>query len=241
MKFQFSQQRFLRLLAIVAMGLAPATLVQAEDEKSEGASTAEAKHDVEPVAIYGTPKVDGEIDEAWEHAVEFDVSKPATSETTIAKDKMATAKVKLMWDAEHLYALFQVKDPKLSDSSFEDHQQDSIEFFVDELNEKAGSYQDDDAQYRVSYKGKVSGGESTKTENLTAVTKTTDDGYLVELSVKLHHLKPEAGKKVGIELQVNDDPGTGSRGAVAKWHHDENDSYLSTSDFGTVTLKEKAE
>lgn len=46
---------------------------------------------------------------------------------------------------------------------------------------------------------------------------------------------------MGLELQLNDDPGTGSRGGVSKWNHAENDSYQDTSNFGIVLLKAKTE
>ncbi len=193
------------------------------------------------IAIHGTPKVDGDIEDAWKDAPEVEIQKIVKSETTVADSEAATAKVKLMWDADHLYALFQVKDAKLSAKAFDDYAQDSIELFVDELNEKAGDYQKDDVQYRVNYEGKLSGaGPEYSEKNVKAVAKKIEGGYLVEMSVKLSHAKREAGTKMGLELQVNDDPNTGSRGAVTKWNHDENDSYQNTSKFGTVLLQEKA-
>lgn len=192
----------------------------------------------EPVAIHGTVKVDGEIDDAWKDVPELEVKKICVSETSIDESKVAKATVKLLWDKDNLYALLHVKDSKLSDASSNDYEQDSIELFVDELNQKAGSYQEDDAQYRVSYKGKISGGGNGYSESkIKAVAKEVDGGYLVELSIKLEHAKKEAGSKLGIELQVNDDPGHGSRAGVSKWNHAENDSYLDTKNFGTVTLK----
>ncbi len=86
-------------------------------------------------------KVDGDIEDAWKDAPEVEIKKIVKSETTVADSEAATAKVKLMWDADHLYALFQVKDAKLSAKAFDDYAQDSIELFVDELNQKAGDYQ----------------------------------------------------------------------------------------------------
>lgn len=191
-----------------------------------------------PVALHGTPKIDGEVDDAWAKCPEIAVDKIVSGESTASKDTMATAKVKLLWDDEHIYALFHVKDSKLSDSGSQAYEQDSIEFFVDELNQKAGTYQEDDVQYRVAFNGDKSGGESYDEGDLKSAVKKTDDGYIVELAVKLSHVKPKEGTKIGIELQVNDNDGSGSRVAIAKFHHDENDSYQSTTDFGTVELKD---
>ena len=99
-----------------------------------------------------------------------------------------------------------------------------------------------DAQYRVSYEGKLSGaGDGYKEENIKAAVKQIEGGYLIEMSVKLSFVKREGGTKMGLELQINDDPNTGNRGGITKWNHAENDSYQSTSDFGIVLLKAKAE
>ncbi len=194
------------------------------------------------IAIYGTPKIDGEIEDSWKNATAVEVKRIVKSETSMVESEVATGTVKLMWDKEKLYALWQVKDSKLSAKSNNDYEQDSIEFFVDELHERAGAYQKDDAQYRVSYEGKLSGaGEGYKEENLKAAVKKIDGGYLIEMSVKHSFAKAEGGTKMGLELQINDDPNTGSRGAVTKWNHAENDSYQSTSNFGILMLKEKGE
>jgi hypothetical protein len=45
------------------------------------------------------------------------------------------------------------------------------------------------------------------------------------------------GTAMGLELQVNDDHGSGQRDAIAKWLHTEDDSWQDTSKFGTVQLK----
>lgn len=193
-------------------------------------------------AVYGTPKIDGEIDDAWKSVPSVEVKKIVKSETNMTESEVATGTVKLMWDKDYLYALWQVKDSKLSAKSTTDHEQDSVEFFIDELNEHAGTYQKDDAQYRVSYEGKLSGaGEGYKEENLKAAVKKIEGGYLIEMSVKLSFAKREGGTKMGLELQINDDPNTGTRGGITKWNHAENDSYQSTSDFGTVVLTAKSE
>lgn len=202
------------------------------------AQDATKKEPLSTTASHGTIKVDGEVDDAWKDVQEVEVKKVVKSETSMAEAELATGKVKVMWDQDNLYALWEVKDAKLSAKASDAWAQDSIELFVDELNERAGSYQKDDAQYRVSFEGKISGdGAGYKADNIKAVAKKTETGYRVEMSVKLSHAKKEAGTKMGLELQINDDPGTGSRGGISKWNHPENDSYMSTSDFGTVVLK----
>jgi endo-1,4-beta-xylanase len=192
-------------------------------------------------ALFGTPQLDGEIDDVWKTCPAVQVNKMVASESTVAADQMATARVQLLWDDDHLYALFDVTDANVTDRGSEPHQKDSIELFVDELNQKAGAYQDDDVQYRVSSSGELTGGSGFTDDKIKAVAKTTKQGYLVEMAIKLSHAKREDGTKIGLELQVNDNSGDDVRTAAAKWSFDQNDSYLSTSDFGNVVLKKEAE
>lgn len=193
-------------------------------------------------AVMGTVKIDGQVEDDWKNAPEVEIKKIVKSETNLPDAQVANGKAKFMWDREFLYALIVVKDSKLSTSASDDWAQDSVELFLDELNERAGSYQKDDVQYRVSCDGKISGaGPEYKSENIKAVAKKNDGGYLVEVSLKLSYGKLQPGTMMGLELQINDDPGTGNRGGVTKFNHPENDSYLSTSDFGSLVLKEKSD
>lgn len=187
----------------------------------------------------GTPVLDGKIDEVWKTAPAVDVNKPVSVLLTIDEADMATAKVHFLWDDDHLYALWNVKDSKLSAiAENEPWETDSVELFLDQNKKASMFYQSDDAQYRVNYKGVLSGqGEGYNEEHVKAATSMTDDGYIVEMSVKIDKVKLAAGMKVGVELQVNDDHGSETREAVAKWNHTEDDSWEDTSNFGTLELK----
>lgn len=224
------------VVALLSAGFATVPCLGQETSKE----TSSKKIVSSTVASFGTIKVDGEIDDAWKNATAVEVKKLVKSESTLTESEAAKGTVKLLWDKEYLFALWQVQDSKLSASSSDPWAQDSVELFVDELNEKSGAYQKDDAQYRVSYEGKISGdGMGYNPENIKAVAKKVDGGYVVEMAVKLSYAKKEAGTKLGLELQINDDPKTGSRGSITKWNHPENDSYMSTSDFGTLVLEMK--
>lgn len=116
--------------------------------------------------------------------------------------------------------------------------QDSVELFLDQNQKRTSYYESDDAQYRVSFEGNRSGQGTGYDENdLAAAAVKTDDGYRVEMSVRLSDIELKSGAKLGLELQVNDDHDSGSRDAVAKWHHTEDDSWENTSNFGTLELR----
>ena len=193
-------------------------------------------------AIQGTPEIDGKVDEAWKKTPRVNVNKAVEGLLAVDEDEMATATVRVLWDKEHLYALWQVKDSNLSADASDSWAQDSVEFFLDENQKRTTYYESDDAQYRVNYKGELSGqGAGFDESNLKAAARKTKSGYVVEMAVKIQGDPLAVGRKLGVELQVNDDPGSGERGAVAKWNHTDDDSWQDTSNFGTLVLQPAAE
>ena len=109
------------------------------------------------IALRGTPKVDGKIDDLWKSCPKHTVALPITELLKIEQKDMATATVQLLWDGRHLYALWVVNDAALSAESSDDWAQDSVELFLDQHQDKSTTYQADDAQYRVNFQGKRSG------------------------------------------------------------------------------------
>lgn len=220
------------------------TLCAAVSFATAADAPAEKKADHLPraIAVKGTPEIDGKLDEAWKSAPRVSVSKPVPGLTLIDEKEMATAKVRLMWDEEHVYALWQVADSELSAGGSDPWTQDSVELFLDENMGRTLSYESDDAQYRVNFEGLVSGqGWGYEDGRVTAIAKKSKTGYVIEMAVRVHEIKLAKGMKLGIEFQVNDDPGSGDREAVAKWNHTEDDSWEDTSNFGTLLLKETHE
>jgi len=190
------------------------------------------------IALRGTPKVDGKIDDLWKSCPKHTVALPITELLKIEQKDMATATVQLLWDGRHLYALWVVNDAALSAESSDDWAQDSVELFLDQHQDKSTTYQADDAQYRVNFQGKRSGqGTGYDEADLKAVAARTKKGYRVEMSIRTHAADMKPGTVMGLELQVNDDHGSGQRDAITKWLHPEDDSWQDTSKFGTVQLK----
>lgn len=232
---------------LIALAIASPSFLLAQDqskniqkqeiETREGKSESESKVSV-AYAFPGTAKLDGKVDTSWQETPSVPVKKPVVSETSVENEKLATASVKLMYDKERLYVLWQVKDSELFANAKDDWEQDSVELFVDQNHEKTRWYGEDDAQYRSDFKGAISGhGTGFKMESVQAATAKTDDGYVVEMAVKIAKDKLKPGTKLGLELQVNQNIGDGKRAGITKWHHAENDSWEDTSNFGTLILK----
>ncbi len=204
------------------------------DTKGTSAETSKyyAKLTTKPLMeiVKGTACVDGDKSD-WDaiDAVELNV-RQATTE--------ATATAKVSWDEENLYVLMDVKDANLDDANTQAHEQDSMELFIDELNEKAGSFDNNDKQYRVSYKNVQScNGPSCKEEYITSATKEVEGGYVIEAAIKWTELKAKAGELVGIDLQINDAK-DGKRIGTANWYDASGNGYQNPSVYGTAVLVE---
>lgn len=147
------------------------------------------------VANFGSPVIDGNVDKAWSKAQA--VSPPHGSEKA-----EATATFKALWDDRALYILAEVKDKHLSVKSGTPYMQDSVELFLDENNDKTQEYGLDDLHFRVNYENaqSVDNGQS---ERFYTAAKKVDGGYVIESRIAFK-TKPEDGKVLGIELQLND-------------------------------------
>ena len=185
-------------------------------------------------AIKGTPVIDGKIDELWKKAPRILTDRWVDEGSSLADDEQpATAFVRCLWDDGHLYCLAEVRDSKISTAGGDAWQRDSVEFFIDGNLSRGETYDADDAQYRTDADGETSFGESTDSENYKSAVTRTKDGYIVEACIKL---KTGEGKKIGFDVQVNNDAGQGIRQSLMKWNDPTNDSYFDVSGLGVLEM-----
>lgn len=176
-----------------------------------------------------TVDIDGELDSAWDKAVDIPL--------TINLGSNVTADAKVLWDDENLYVYATVKDPVLNKDSGDAYQQDSLEVFIDENNAKTESYDDDDKQYRINYENEHSfNGKKCLEENVKSVAKTTDDGYVIEAAFKWTDIQPKEGDKVGLEFQINDADDSGKRIGTLSWNDETGMGWSKSAVYGTVEL-----
>lgn len=183
-------------------------------------------------ATYGTPTIDGAIDEIWNTAEEISVGKYHMAW------QGATGKAKVLWDEENLYVLVQVSDTQLNQSSSRVYEQDSVEFFLDQNNGKTTYYEEDDYHYRIRYDNFASFGATTNKVGVESATQVSGTNYIVEAKIPLTHVKPANGSKLGFDIQINDAK-DGSRQSVASWNDDGGIGYKDTSVNGVLNLTGK--
>lgn len=180
-------------------------------------------------AQYGTPVIDGETDELWSRV-------PQTRMINAAHgDHGASGVFRTMWDENNLYALVEVTDEALDDTSENAHEQDSVEFFINESHSKPDAYENGDAQYRVNYKNVQSFGSGTPDrENFKTAVRMTDTGYVVEAAIPLQTITGRTGTVIGFDVQINDSHGSGVRDYILKWSDPSDNTWSSLEEIGDV-------
>jgi len=183
------------------------------------------------VAVFGSPVIDGELDEIWNSA-------PAVTPRYISGNTFTTASFKALWDDYALYILAEVKDKELSAQSDNPPNQDSLEIFLDENNDKDHDYGVDDLHYRVNFQNKqtIDIGDP---ERFYSCTKQTEDGYIIEARIALKN-KPSNGKVLGLELQINDAKGANRVGTLNVFDST-GTAWIDVSKFGEIILTGKAD
>ena len=189
-------------------------------------------------AMHGTPTVDGKIDDIWKNVPRMHVNRSIEEHDELSGDeKPSTAWVKCLWDDGHLYCLAEVTDSKIATDGSEDWEKDSVEFFVDGNLSRDDTYDADDGQYRTDATGGASCGVNNDLSNYKTAATKTETGYIIETRIKLESKDGlKAGTKIGFDVQVNNDTGTGIRSSTTKWNDASNQSFENLSEAGTLEL-----
>lgn len=178
------------------------------------------------VAYFGTPVLDGEVDNIWNSA-------QAVTPKYVSANAEASAAFRALWDDNALYILAEVKDKDMSVASGNPHMQDSLEIFLDENNDKTQEYGVDDLHFRVNYENFQSVDTGNPDRFYTRAVKVKD-GYVIEARIALKN-KPVNGKVLGIELQVNDAKGTERVGTINVFDPT-GTAWNNTAKFGEILL-----
>jgi hypothetical protein len=187
-------------------------------------------------AFKGTPKVDGKVDDLWMGVPRVLTSRSIDEVDELSTEqKASTAWVRCLWDEEHLYCLAEVTDDAISSLAGDEWDRDGVEFFLDRNFARTSTYDDDDAQYRTEPDGNESSGSENDLSTYKSVVTKTENGYIVEVCIDL---KGKVGKKIGFDVQVNNDPGDGRRMSAMKWNDASNDTYFDMSNAGTLEMVE---
>ncbi|MBP1915996.1 endo-1,4-beta-xylanase [Lederbergia galactosidilyticus] len=199
--------------------------------KEHGTSEREVNYET---ALFGTPVIDGTIDEVWNKTSALPIQRYQTAWHG------ANGIAKALWDEENLYVLFQVSDSSLDQSNPEAYEQDSVEVFLDENNAKTSFYEKDDGQYRVNFENETTFNPESIEDGFASATHVSGNGYIVEMKIPFKTVTPENNMQIGFDVQINDAQ-AGSRQSIATWNDTTGVGYQDPSVFGILTLEGLAE
>ncbi len=186
---------------------------------------------------YGTPTIDGEIDEIW--------SKTNYNVMGLERDSdndFYRGWFKLMWDETNLYVLAKIYGEEFKNDNESAWENDSLEVFVDEKFNKSTRYEEDDYQNRADFEGNITAA-NYPAENITAEAKLYDNHYILEMSFPFKTITPKSGTTIGFDVQVNTSATTFFPRRLWGWSESSRRGaqYSNTSIFGTATMLQEVE
>jgi multiple sugar transport system substrate-binding protein len=188
----------------------------------------------EVTARAGTPIIDGEIDDIWNDAQIIVTDQEKTT------PDIATAEVRVLYDADTLYVLAQVRDNKIMNDSVNPWECDSVEIFIDENKAQGNGYDNNTVQLRIGADGKMTGSGpawDNREFALTSAVKKVEGGYIVEAAYKFNGVKAKNGSSMGFNVRINDQEVPGERKGSSVWNPDKDTSYYNPSRFGIIYFK----
>lgn len=217
-------KRLLSIVLALALTMSVMSVTFAVDGETSVAAHAEM--------AYGTPVIDAEIDSVWSNTNYNIINIVRETE-----DNFYRGWFKLMWDKENMYVLAKIYGEEFSDRNESPWENDSIEVFVDELNNKSTKYEEDDYQLRSDFNGSISASNYTK-ENVRSAGKLFDNYYIVEMAFPFKTITPSAGTTVGFDVQVNTSATTFFQRMLYGWSESsrKGPQYSNTSIFGSATM-----
>jgi hypothetical protein len=213
-------------------------------------------HDKVTYANWGTPVIDGVMEDVWQNAEYIHV---ADESITDADDETAVADVYSLWDGDYIYFYAVVTDPTV-DAELKDEvwNQDAIGFMIDYAynrveGENYRNLGDDSYAGYVNVpavEGEVNYPESPTifgiseyADAVKSMCVITDTGYEVEIALPLLYKDYQAGDKIGYEICVNNSIGAGTRYSQTVWSYangdNGSDSWQYTYNMGTLIFNEK--
>ncbi|MES2431462.1 MAG: sugar-binding protein [Bacteroidota bacterium] len=185
------------------------------------------------------PVIDGIIDPVWSKAPATAITKNIVGNGSLQSDYSATWKA--MYDNTYLYIFVEVKDAFLTHDGGDPWQNDAVEIYIDGANNKANSYDANDAQIAFELAFPTLQPNLYGIGNRTGVLSAMPDvpgGYYLEAAIPWTTIGtvPVAGNNIGFDININDDDNGGDRDGTSGWFGTSNQLFNSPQLFGTVPL-----
>ena len=198
-------------------------------KENESRLSAFKKPPLQAEARYGSPSLNA-ADPLWNSAPEIPVKQ------YIMAWQGAWGAARVLWDELNLYVLVNVHNAELNKANPSFHEQDSVEIFIDEDNQKSGYMQRDDGQYRVNFNNEQSFSSPAIAAGFESAASSSDRSYTVTAKIPLRTVELRENMIVGFDLQVNGASARGMRQSVAVWNDTTGNAWQDPSLFGLLKL-----
>lgn len=181
------------------------------DAGAPDATTAAVMGTLHTNPLSGDLVLDGELDAQWA-ALEFrnfEIGDAQQLEAVGNYIEDASVQFASLYDNENLYFFFQVTDDLLVDDSSDIYNDDSIEIYIDGLNDSSGPYADDDHWILVGSSATYQSLGPTNIDVAGSII-TTDVGYNIEISIERSAIGAGTSGELGFNIGLNDDDGLGN-------------------------------
>jgi len=190
----------------------------------------------------GTPVIDGEVDAIWADVTPLPVSTNIDG-ADLSGPADASGQFRVLYDAENLYALVDVNDEALYNDSGSSYLDDSVEFYVDGDNTKAGPGLTGNArQYTFGWTTDDVQGTNTNLTGVEHAQVDTATGWRIEIKLPWQSLMGTAapvGQRIGIDCFYNDDDdGADTRESQIAWHSLIGNDWQTAASWGTALVAE---
>jgi len=210
-----------------------AKLIQQAKAQSGWQATAAALPGV-VVHTSGRPAIDGKAEDLWSgihrHRIRNSAYEPALDRADL------TAFYRAMWDQDNLYVLVNVMDEALKNDSDEFYLDDSVEVFID-AGHKDYQYFQHFFEWAES-DPQMGEFQHDRPDGVEFAVGRADAGYRVEIRFPWSTLgtDPAIGKKIDIDVHVNDDDDGADRDTKLMWHGTQDNAWQDPEALGVADL-----
>ena len=182
-------------------------------------------------AAYGTPVIDGEIDNIWNSTNYNVLDNILGGDNTFYKGWF-----KVLWDDKNIYILAKVYSEQFSNMDSSPWENDSVEFFIDENCMRTTKYFDDDYQLRIGFDSALTA-SNYDVGKMNGAAKKSDDYYIAELSFPFKTVTPHENMEMGFDVLANASKMIGFARTLYTWNVKSGSPQIDTSTHGTLILR----
>ena len=196
--------------------------------------------DLDILSVSTPPVIDGQIDDIWSAASVQTIGRKIDGED-LTSPADASGQFRVLYDAQNLYALVEIKDDALVNDTANSWQDDSVEFYVDGDNTKKGAGLDgNNRQYTFGWTTTDVQGTNTALDGVVHAQSNVPGGWQIEIKFPWQSLLgagAPVGKLIGIDSFYNDDDnGTDTRESQVAWHSTVGGDWQTPSSWGTALV-----